>query len=172
MRNVSFRFAGAKPGGKAMSPQWPDRALFYLEQTVRIPIQWVQRRCPSGLGFASNVHLVLGKKSKCEEKEEGKIILPLLQRHPNANAMSALSVRSSRSPSLVVRVQLNSGFILGNQWESGKRWSLLYKGQILGHPADTFPSFYLLSFYRLGEPAKVCKDQLRNWVSSGYSVYI
>lgn len=45
---------------------------------------------PGGLGFASNVHLALGKKSKCEE--EGKILLPLSQRHPNAKEMCALDV--------------------------------------------------------------------------------
>lgn len=51
-RNVSFRFAGAKPSGKAMFPRWPDRVLVYLDQTVWLPIQLVWKRCPCGLGFA------------------------------------------------------------------------------------------------------------------------
>lgn len=88
MRNVSFRFAGAKPSGKARFPRWPNRVLIYLDQTVHVPIQVTERCRPGGLGFASNVHLVLGKKSKCEE--EGEILLPLSQRHPHAKEMCAL----------------------------------------------------------------------------------
>lgn len=90
-RNTSFWFAGAEPSARPGFPgdltgfsshsPWPDCAC----------ARSIHRKMPpGGLGFASNVHLALGKKSKCEE--EGKILLPLSQRHPNAKEMCALDV--------------------------------------------------------------------------------